>query len=151
MPPPPNEFVQQYSKLVWAEIGEDHYRLGLNNYESMAIMCDTLGRWNVLLSNNHTKESKLLGMTETMREAFARSDKWVQNNRPTSMSLLDASATWRADAPTDKQQKLLKRIGVPVTSDLTKGMASQIISKYYESNPRPKWLENKIVSNKRIF
>jgi superfamily II DNA or RNA helicase len=151
MPPPPNEFIQQYSKLVWAEIGEDHYRLGLNNDESMAIMCDTLGRWNVLLSNNHTKESKLLGMTETMREAFARSDKWVQNNRPTSMSLLDASATWRVDAPTDKQQKLLKRIGIPVTSDLTKGMASQIISKYYETNPRPKWLQNKIVSNKRIF
>ena len=151
MPPPPNEFIQQYSKLVWAEIGEDHYRLGLNNDESMSIRCDTLGRWNVVLTNNHTKETKLLGVTETMREAFARTDKWVQNNRPTSMSLLDASATWRADAPTDKQQKLLKRIGIPLTSDLTKGMASQIISSYYENNPRPKWLENKIVSNKRIF
>lgn len=151
MPPPPNEFIQQYSKLVWAEIGEDHYRLGLNNDESMNILCDALGRWNVQLINNHTKESKLLGMTETMREAFARTDKWVQNHRPTSMALLDASATWRSDAPTDKQQKLLKRIGIPITSDLTKGMASQIISSYYENNPRPKWLENKIVSNKRIF
>jgi len=101
MPPPPNEFVQQYSKLVWAEIGEDHYRLGLNNDESMIISCDALSRWNVQLINNHTKESKILGMTET--------------------------------------------------TDITKGMASQIISSYYENNPRPKWLENKIVSNKRIF
>jgi hypothetical protein len=67
------------------------------------------------------------------------------------MALLDASATWRVDAPTEKQQKFLKRIGIPMTSDLTKGMASQIISSYYENNPRPKWLENKIVSNKRIF
>ena len=151
MPPPPNEFIQQYSKLVWAEIGEDHYRLGLNNDESMTITCDALSRWNVTLVNNHTKESKILGMTDTMREAFARTDKWVQNHRPTSMALLDASATWRSDSPTDKQQKLLKRIGIPITSDLTKGMASQIISSYYENNPRPKWLENKIVSNKRIF
>ena len=151
MPPPPNEFVQQYSKLVWAEIGEDHYRLGLNNDESMIISCDALSRWNVQLINNHTKESKILGMTETMREAFARTDKWVQNHRPNSMALLDASATWRVDAPTEKQQKFLKRIGIPMTSDITKGMASQIISSYYENNPRPKWLENKIVSNKRIF
>ena len=46
--------------------------------------------------------------------------------------------------PSPKQQKLLKRIGVPVTSDMTKGTASQIISKYYEANPRPAWLDNKI-------
>jgi hypothetical protein len=66
------------------------------------------------------------------------------------VSLLDSSATWRADAPTDSQQKLLKRIGIPITTDMTKGMASQIISRYYENNPKPKWLQNKI-SSKRNF
>jgi hypothetical protein len=29
-------------------------------------------------------------------------------------------------------------------------MASQIISRYYENNPKPKWLQNKI-SSKRNF
>lgn len=151
MPPPPNPIVSEYSKLVWAEVGEDDYHLGLSNDESVRIHCDTLGRWNVHVKNNHTKESRLLGMCETMREAFARSDKWVQNNRPASMTLLDQSAAWRQDAPTEKQQKLLKRIGVPVTSDMTKGMASQIISRYYENNPKPKWLQNKIDYNKKVF
>ena len=42
----------------------------------------------------------------------------------------------------------LKRIGVPVTSDMTKGTASQIISKYYEANPRPAWLDKKIKTTK---
>jgi hypothetical protein len=71
------------------------------------------------------------------------------NNRSTSMTLIDSSAAWRSDGPTDAQKKLLKRIGVPVTSDMTKGTASQIISKYYEANPKPKWLDNKIQSKRR--
>ena len=148
MPPPPNPVVQEYSKLVWAEIGESEYHLGLNNTESLRIKCDTLGRWNVLLHDNNTKDTKTLGVVPDMREAFARSDRWVQNNRSSSMSLLDSSAAWRSDGPTDSQAKLLKRIGVPITSDMTKGMASQIISRYYDNNPKPKWLQNKISNNK---
>jgi superfamily II DNA or RNA helicase len=144
MPPPPNPTVLEYSKLVWAEVGEDDYYLGVSNGESLRIHADTLGRWNVTLKDSNTKEVKILGITETMREAFARSDRWVQNHRTSAMSLLDSSATWRADGPTDSQQKLLKRIGIPLTSDMTKGMASQIISRYYENNPKPKWLQNKI-------
>jgi superfamily II DNA or RNA helicase len=150
MPPPPNPVVLEYSKLVWAEIAEDEFHLGLNNTESMRIKCDTLGRWNVTIHDNHQKSTRVLGITPDMREAFARSDRWIQSNRASSVSLLDSSATWRADAPTDSQQKLLKRIGVPITSDMTKGMASQIISRYYENNPKPKWLQNKI-SNKKNF
>ena len=151
MPPPPNPNVLEYSKLVWAEVGENDYHLGISNAESLRIHCDALGRWNVSMHQNDSKQTRPLGVCDTMREAFARSDKWIQNNRPSSMSLLDSSAAWRADSPTDKQQKLLKRIGIPITSDMTKGMASQIISRYYEDNPKPKWLQNKIDSNKQRF
>jgi len=151
MPPPPNPVVLEYSKLVWAEIAEDEFHLGLNNSESMRIKCDTLGRWNVTLHDNHKKSTRVLGLAPDMREAFARSDRWIQSNRASSVALLDSSSAWRADAPTASQQKLLKRIGVPITSDMTKGMASQIISRYYENNPKPKWLQNKITSNKRNF
>ena len=151
MPPPPNPVVTEYSKLVWAEIAEDDFHLGLNNSESMRIKCDTLGRWNVTLHDNHNKTTRLLGVADEMREAFVRSDRWVQKNRASSVSLLDASATWRSDSPTDAQAKMLKRIGVPITSDMTKGMASQIISRYYENNPKPKWLQNKIDYSKRKY
>jgi superfamily II DNA or RNA helicase len=150
MPPPPNPVVLEYSKLVWAEIAEDEFHLGLNNTESMRIKCDTLGRWNVTIHDNHQKSTRVLGITPDMREAFARSDRWIQSNRASSVSLLDSSAAWRADSPTDSQQKLLKRIGIPITSDMTKGMASQIISRYYENNPKPKWLQNKISSKKNF-
>ena len=153
MPPPPNEFIMQYSSFVWAEIAEGEYHLGLNNNESLKIFTDTLGRIAVAHTQKTTVGNSptvsILGYPADIREAFTRSDKWVMNNRTVSVSLIDNTAAWRTDYPTDKQVKLLKRIGVPVTSDMTKGTASNIINKYYEANPKPKWLENKIAYNKK--
>jgi len=150
MPPPPNEIVLQYSSFVWAEVGDNDFHLGINNGESLRIYVDALGRWTVDLIQRNASQSRttLLGHTEDMREAFVRSDRWVSNNRSNSLNLIDSNAHWRADAPTDKQIKFLKRIGIAVTTDMTKGTASQIITKYYENNPRPKWLENKIQNKK---
>ena len=81
-----------------------------------------------------------------MRDAFARSDTWIMQRYDTK--LIDSEATWRQDSPTDAQKRTLKRIGVPITADMTKGIASQIIGKYYENNPKPQWLQNKINYNK---
>ena len=151
MPPPPNEIVLQYSAFVWAEVGENDFHLGINNGESLRIYIDPLGRWTVELTqaNSSSFKTTVLGHVQDIREAFVRSDKWVMNNRSASMNLIDSTAAWRSDGPTDAQKKMLKRIGVPVTADMTKGTASQIISKYYEANPKPKWLDNKIQNKRR--
>jgi superfamily II DNA or RNA helicase len=148
MPPPPNEFVQQYSKFVWAEVAENDFHLGVDNYNSLRIFTDTLGRW-VVEHRHRTSEglkANILGYPEDMRDAFVRSDRWIMKRFDTN--LLNSDAAWRSDGPTDAQKKLLKRIGVPVTSDMTKGTASQIISKYYENNPKPAWLDKKIKNHK---
>jgi len=153
MPPPPNQFILQYSTFVWAETAENEYRLGIGNNESLKIYQDTLGRWTVThmerIGFNLAPKETVLGYPSDIREAFARSDKWVINNKSQNLNLIDNSAAWRVDSPTDKQKNLLKRIGVPLTADMTKGTASNIISKYYEANPKPKWLEKKIASNKK--
>lgn len=151
MPPPPNEIVLQYSAFVWAEVGENDFHLGINNGESLRIYIDPLGRWTVELTqaNSSSFKTTVLGHVQDIREAFVRSDKWVMNNRSASMNLIDSTAAWRSDGPTDAQKKMLKRIGVPITADMTKGTASQIISKYYEANPKPKWLDNKIQNKRR--
>lgn len=151
MPPPPNAIIQQYSKLVWAEVGENSFHLGLNNNEAMSIHQDALGRWTVSLHDKHSKTAKILGNVLDLREAFVRSDRWIQNNRAQSMNLIESDAPWRTDSPTEAQKRVLKRMGVPITADLTKGMASQLISRYYENNPKPKWLQNKIDYNKNRF
>ena len=144
MPPPPNEFVQQYSRYVWAEVAENDFHLGIDNNNSLRIYVDALGRWLVEFRyRSQTKnETHILGYPEDMRESFVRADRWITNNFDSK--LIESDAAWRSDGPSDAQRKLLKRIGVPVTSDMTKGAASQIISKYYEANPRPAWLDNKV-------
>ena len=144
MPPPPSEFVQQYSRFVWAEIAENTFHLGINNNNSIRIYIDPLGRWLVEFHyrSEDKSETHILGYPEDMRESFVRADRWIVSNFDSK--LIESDAAWRSDGPSDAQRKLLKRIGVPVTSDMTKGTASQIISKYYEANPRPAWLDNKL-------
>ena len=153
MPPPPNPAVLEYSTFIWSEVGEDRFYLNTNSFESFHIYCDTLGRWaaECHVRSGANVNIHVIGRGQSIRSVFAGADKWIMENRSTSLPLIDASAVWRADAPTDKQQKLLKRIGVPITNTMTKGMASQIISKWMErpENKRPAWLENKIKQNKR--
>lgn len=148
MPPPPNEFIQQYSRFVWAEISDNVYHLGIDSSNSLRIYLDPIGRWTAqyFYRKDGILQDIILAHLDTMQEAFSRSDKWIINNFNTT--LIDSSASWRADSPTDAQKKLLKRIGIPLTADMTKGIASQIISKYYENNPRPQWLDNKIKYNR---
>ena len=150
MPPPPNEIVKIYSRFVWAEVADSDFHLGINENESIRIHIDPLGRWTTTLKQRLKGVSvdTILGHPEDMREAFVRTDRWITSNRSYSLNLLDNNAAWRSDSPTDKQVKMLKRMGVPITADMTKGTASQIITKYYEANPKPKWLQNKIASKK---
>lgn len=153
MPPPPNPAVLQYSTYIWSEVGEDEFYLNTSNTESLHIYCDTLGRWTAesRMRSGVNLNVNIIGRGQSIRSVFAGADKWIMENRSFSIPLIDASAVWRTDSPTDKQKKLLKRIGVPITNTMTKGMASQIISKWMErpENKRPIWLEKKIQQNKR--
>ena len=148
MPPPPNEVVQQYSRFVWAEVAENDFHLAVDSNNSFRIFVDTLGRWTATHTTkvDNKTQTKVLGHPEDMRDAFVRSDKWIIKRYNTN--LIESDAPWRTDSPTDAQKRTLKRIGVPVTADMTKGIASQIIGKYYENNPKPQWLQNKINYNK---
>jgi len=150
MPVPPSQVVLQYSKLIWTEMSENIFRLTINDNESLTIYEDTLSRWTVEYYSNYKKHKQLLGKTQDMREAFASSDAWIQEHRSASLALLDSNAAWRSDSPTPAQTKALKRIGIAVTNEMTKGMASQILSKYYDEHPRPAWLKNKISQNKKF-
>ena len=130
------------------EVAENDFHLGVDNYNSFRIYVDALGRWVVEHHYHPGKEQeiKILGYPSDMHDAFARADKWIMNRY--DIKLIDSTEAWRSDGPTDAQKKLLKRIGVPLTADMTKGTASQIISKYYEANPRPTWLDKKVKYSK---
>ena len=149
MPVPPSHTVMQYSRLIWSELPENVYRLNVNNKETLTINQDALGRWVVLYHTTENNYKQNLGHVPDIRQAFAASDAWVQEHRPSSLSLLDSDAAWRSDAPTPSQIRALKKIGIVPTSDMTKGFVSQILSKHYQDNPRPAWLQAKIDAKKK--
>lgn len=146
--------VLEHSALIWSEISDGNYYLNINNEESLHMTSTPLGQYRVTISRG--KEERELGLVDTLREAFSRSDNWVKKNRAANLKLLDANEIWRKDPPTDKQVKWLKKFGVIITTDMTKGEASLILDKYFKENPpkpkssRQQWaIQN--AKNKKLF
>lgn len=151
MPPPINEALLEYTSFVWMETGQEHYILNLGiddkeNRENLRIEGNALGQYEVYF--RRAGGEHLLGVCNSMEEAFQRSDKWVKANRADRMGLLSATAQWRKDSPTDKQIKYLRKFGVPIVSDLTKGQASLILDELFKKHPKPErkvpvWVKRK--------
>lgn len=142
LPPPPNPALLEFTQLIWAELGPERYQINVDGRESLHIEQDPRGGYSCWLrvrvdgGGGKDGETRVLGATDSIREVFARADKWIANNRPAAMGLLDATAEWRVDGPTEKQLKFLKRKGLPITADLSKGDASRMIDAWIADNPR---------------
>lgn len=150
LPPPPSDLVLEHSRLIWCEVGVDNFSLRINENKSININHNALGTWTVSV-HNRDNESKVLGQTDSLREAFSRSDRWIANNYPESINLIDSNSAWRSDPPTPKQIKWLKKHNIPITGNITKGVASQILDKIFAEKPKPekpKWLQDKINKEK---
>jgi hypothetical protein len=131
-PPKPSAIVLEYSNFIWAEVAEDNFSITCGEYRAH-ITADTL-RYYVAVTKNG---ADYLSMTASdLREAFNYADTFISEALGADAKLYRMDAAWRGDGPTEKQQKFLRRIGVPVTTDMTKGEASMIISKYIEEHPR---------------
>lgn len=133
-PPKLSETVLQFSSFIWSEISENDFSIGVAPDVRLRIAGSELGGYNLVL--NAKEIGSTLFSSLDLREVFAYADKYVERTFPNESSLLKIDARWRGDEPTEKQVKYLRRIGVPITADLTKGEASLIISKYIEDHPR---------------
>lgn len=151
MPPAVDNDLLAYSQYIWIDVGNDTYMINLTGGEKLKIQGDTLGRYTVYLK--HETGVYRLGVCQDMQEAFRRSDKWIVQNRSDNIKLIDTNEPWRKQPATDKQLKWLKKFGVPIIEGLSKGEASQMLDKLFESNPKkpdnkPQWLKDKIAREK---
>lgn len=133
-PPRPSEVVLEHSNFIWSEIADGQFSIGVAPSTRMHIVGSPVGGYELRLATNGV--SSTLFSSLDLRETFAYADGYVLRTYPSESKLLQIDARWRVDEPTEKQVKYLRRIGVPITSDLTKGEASLIISKYIEDHPR---------------
>jgi superfamily II DNA or RNA helicase len=111
------------------------YRLSLPEGEWMLIEPNLLDTWDV--EHITLGGAKLLKRAETLASAIESADRFVSAERPDAGRLVERSARWRAEPPTEKQEELLARHSIPVPEGLTRGQASQMISLVLASSPRP--------------
>jgi ATP-dependent helicase IRC3 len=103
------------------------YRLSLPDGESMLVEPNLLDSWDVARVSPRDGRT-VLNRAASLAGALEAADRFVGQYRPDASRLIERSAQWRTEAPTDKQKEVLSRHRIPVPEGLTRGQASQIIS-----------------------
>jgi hypothetical protein len=103
------------------------YRLGLPEGEWISIEPNLLDTWDIRLST--VRETKLLlSHAASLSSAVEAADRFVALHRPDARRLVERSARWRDELPSDKQKEVLARNGIRVPAGLKRGQAAQMIA-----------------------
>jgi hypothetical protein len=122
----PPEEIRTYTQNTWQAVPAG-YRLGLPDGERISIEPNLLDTWDIRLSTVRDGET-LLSHAESLAAAVQSADRFVAVNRPAARRLVERSARWRDELPSDKQRQVLTRNKIPVPAGLTRGQAAQMIS-----------------------
>ena len=123
---PPTE-IRAYTQNTWHAVPAG-YRLGLPEGEWISIEPNLLDTWDIRLSRVRESATSLLSRATTLAAAVTSADRFVVVHRPDARRLVERSARWRNDLPSDKQKQVLARNRIPVPPGLTRGQAAQMIS-----------------------
>jgi superfamily II DNA or RNA helicase len=104
------------------------YRLGLPEGEWISIEPNLVDTWDIRLSTVHGREALLLSPAASLAAAVRSADGFVAVHRPDARRLVERSARWRNELPSDKQKQVLARNRIAVPAGLTRGQAAQMIA-----------------------
>jgi hypothetical protein len=122
---PPAE-IRVYTQNTWHATPAG-YRLGLPEGEWISIEPNLLDTWDIRVSTVREGETSL-SHAGNLAAAVQSADRFVAINRPDARRLVERSARWRDELPSDKQKEVLTRNKIPVPPGLTRGQAAQMIS-----------------------
>ena len=122
---PPGE-ISAYTQNTWHAVSGG-YRLGLPEGEWISIEPNLLDTWDIRLSTTH-ETTLSLSPAASLAAAVAAADRFVAVNRPDARRLIERSARWRNELPSDKQKEVLARNRIPAPAGLTRGQAAQMIA-----------------------
>ena len=71
-------------------------------------------------------------------DALRRADAYIFSNYRDKVSMIKQNAEWRTWGPTEKQVALLKKFGYHNADQLTKGQASNLLSKIFADREKKK-------------
>ena len=122
---PPAE-IRAYTQNAWHAVPAG-YRLGLPDGKWISIEPNLLDTWDVRISTVDCSET-VVSRAESLVAAVQSADRFVAVNCPDARRLVERSARWRDELPSDKQREVLIRNKIPVPAGLTRGQAAQMIS-----------------------
>lgn len=122
---PPAE-LRPYTQNTWHAV-PGGYRLSLPEGEWISIEPNLLDTWDIQLSTVR-ESATVLNRAESLAAAVQVADHFISANRPDALRLVERSARWRGELPSDKQKEVLTRNNIPLPAGLTRGQAAQMIS-----------------------
>jgi ATP-dependent helicase IRC3 len=122
---PPAE-LRAHTQNTWQAV-PGGYRLSLPDGEWISIEPNLLDTWDVQLSTG-SENAKPLTRAKNLAAAVQSADRFVAANRPDARRLVERSARWRDELPSEKQKEVLTRNKIPMPAGLTRGQAAQMIS-----------------------
>src|SRR5207247_2939408 len=103
----PPEELRGYTQNTWQAVPAG-YRLSLPYGEYISIEPNLLDTWDIRLSTLNESQ-KLLNQAGSLPAAVQSADRFVTMNRPEALRLVERSAAWRDQLPSDKQKEVLTR------------------------------------------
>jgi superfamily II DNA or RNA helicase len=119
--------IRAYTQNTWHGV-PGGYRLGLPEGEWISIEPNLVDTWDIRLLTVHGREALLLSPATSLAAAVKSADGFVAVHRPDARRLVERSARWRNELPSDKQKQVLARNRIPVPAGLTRGQAAQMIA-----------------------
>lgn len=123
----PPEAVRGTTSYAWCSSPTGGYRLPLPEGEELVVQRNLLDEWE-LFHRRLPEPPQRVGKHRSLAAAIRDGDRRVREGRPEAVRLVDMDAPWRTQPPSEKQESLLRRMGVPIPRGLTRGDASWIIA-----------------------
>lgn len=152
------EELSPFTIFNWAKLSVGQYKLSLGNdkdntfSQAMFLRENALGQYEVYLNTFKKEERKSTWIKLypglPLTEAISNADTKIKKEFSDKLGLINRSAPWRKQEPTEKQLQLLTKMKVnqQTLDEISKGQASVLLDKLFSEKPQK---EPKVYSNKQ--
>lgn len=123
----PPEEIRDETSYAWCSTPAGGYRLPLPDGEELVVERNLLDEWE-LLHRQPAEPPQRVAKYRSLPAAIHHGDRWTYEHRTEAVRFVDMREPWRAQAPTEKQEQVLRRREIPIPEGLTRGGASWIIA-----------------------
>ena len=136
---PPDE-VRAMSNLLWREVGKDRYRADFPKSDEasrtmrgyMEIQPDMIGNWNLTLTHSAGKTTQLRNYNN-LQLVFQAANSLIRRGTVIRRILKDLAGLPSSNTPALPMQiDFLRRFGVEVAEDLTRGQADAALKQVFK-------------------